>query len=283
MRSAKRPMGSSVRGQSRILMRYAASEQKLDDISRALELGCTKDESGGCHVKNDFLWRTLGRVSSRKEYDTKFILRLSKLEIASPNSFSANHQILTLYPVPNNINDIMIHSMQNPEKPALSPPTRLVTPFPSSHSTCSLDACFANLPASLTWRRTTSPPCDMNLYLASELQTWKLDRIARHLWYAGLKGTPARSLHRHRLSRRGVVVTESSQRAPALHAAACGILLSYTWLVAYPSDFDLAKERRLLPEDMNDVNELDGFRRVVSGRALAVRRLAGATPTASCA
>ncbi len=47
-----------------MLMRYATSEQKLDDISRALERGCVKSGSGrGCYVKNDVIWKTLDRVS----------------------------------------------------------------------------------------------------------------------------------------------------------------------------------------------------------------------------
>ncbi|KAI8648635.1 hypothetical protein NCS57_01475100 [Fusarium keratoplasticum] len=36
----------------------------------------------------------------------------------------------------------------------------------------------------------------------------------------------------------------------ALHSAACGLLLSYTWLVAYRTDFDIAKEYSLLPESL---------------------------------
>lgn len=44
-----------------MLIRYATSEQKLDDISRALEQGCVKSRSrAGCHVKNDVISNTLG-------------------------------------------------------------------------------------------------------------------------------------------------------------------------------------------------------------------------------
>ena len=46
-----------------MLMRYATSEQKLDDISQTLEQGCVKNSSGrGCHIKNDVIWNTLDRV-----------------------------------------------------------------------------------------------------------------------------------------------------------------------------------------------------------------------------
>jgi hypothetical protein len=46
-----------------MLMRYATSEQKFDDISLALEQGCVKDRSGGgCHVKNDVMLEALDRV-----------------------------------------------------------------------------------------------------------------------------------------------------------------------------------------------------------------------------
>ncbi|KAK4160633.1 hypothetical protein QBC43DRAFT_325300 [Cladorrhinum sp. PSN259] len=191
--------------------------------------------------------------------------------------------------------------------PNPSPLTRLATPFPADQSTSSVDACLANLPPSLILRGITfRPKRDINCYLASELQTWKLDKISKHFWYAGLKNMPARPLHRHRLSRREIVITESPSEhllsdysvvfvkplpryllchefweaylstQVALHAAACGMLLSYTWLVAYPSDFEIAKECRLLPDDMiwtrwtslvaAFLDSLEAGRAVVSGR-----------------
>lgn len=46
-----------------MLMGYATSEHKLDDISRTLEQSCVKNKSGkGCHIKNDVMWRTLDRI-----------------------------------------------------------------------------------------------------------------------------------------------------------------------------------------------------------------------------
>ncbi|KLU86771.1 hypothetical protein MAPG_05781 [Magnaporthiopsis poae ATCC 64411] len=46
-----------------MLMTYATSELKLDDVCRTLEQGCVKNKSGGgCHVKNDVILRTLDRL-----------------------------------------------------------------------------------------------------------------------------------------------------------------------------------------------------------------------------
>ncbi|KAL8367169.1 hypothetical protein RB599_010257 [Gaeumannomyces hyphopodioides] len=46
-----------------MLMVYADSEHKLDDVCRTLEQGCVKNKSGGgCHVKNDVMWRALDRL-----------------------------------------------------------------------------------------------------------------------------------------------------------------------------------------------------------------------------
>lgn len=46
-----------------MLMAYATSELKLDDVCQTLEQGCVKNKSGGgCHVKNDVIWRTLDRL-----------------------------------------------------------------------------------------------------------------------------------------------------------------------------------------------------------------------------
>lgn len=46
-----------------MLMLFATTEEKLDDIARALEEGCVKNaEGGGCRVKKDVMWETLDRV-----------------------------------------------------------------------------------------------------------------------------------------------------------------------------------------------------------------------------
>jgi hypothetical protein len=45
-----------------MLMRFATTEAKLEDIATALEKGCVKDGSGrGCQVKNDVIWKALDR------------------------------------------------------------------------------------------------------------------------------------------------------------------------------------------------------------------------------
>ncbi|KAK0703041.1 hypothetical protein B0T26DRAFT_658813 [Lasiosphaeria miniovina] len=158
---------------------------------------------------------------------------------------------------------------------------RLGPPFSHSDSRSSVAACIADLPVSITSRgRTLRPARDLAGYLRSELLPWKLDLISSHLWFAGPRHVPARSLHRHRLARREIVITESPSEHlisdytvvfvkplpsyllcydfwathlaadASLYAAACGLLLSYTWLIAYPTDFDIAKELRLLPADL---------------------------------
>ncbi|EFQ97360.1 hypothetical protein MGYG_00399 [Nannizzia gypsea CBS 118893] len=46
-----------------MLMRFATSEEKIDQIAEALEKGCVKDsKSGGCRVKNNAMWEALERV-----------------------------------------------------------------------------------------------------------------------------------------------------------------------------------------------------------------------------
>lgn len=90
----------------------------------------------------------------------------------------------------------------------------------------------------------------------------------------------ARSLHRNAVSRRQIVITESPSEHlisdysvifikplpeyllshefwklhlacdKRLHSAACGLLLSYTWLIAYQTDFTIAQDCHLLPIGM---------------------------------
>lgn len=160
-------------------------------------------------------------------------------------------------------------------------PNRLATPFLHGDGRSFANSCLPNLPASITSRgKTIRPARDIPGYLRSELLAWKIELIYEHLWFAGRRHVPARSLHRHRLARRQIVITESPSEHliqgyavvfvkpfpsyllchdfwethlacdTALHSAACGFVLSYTWLVTYPSDFDIAKELRLLPEHL---------------------------------
>lgn len=120
---------------------------------------------------------------------------------------------------------------------------------------------------------------DLPSFLRLDLETLKIDRIYDYLWFARDLSIHARSLHQYAVLRRQLVTTEipsehlisgysvifikplpsylSSHELwaahlsdPALHSAACGFLLSYTWLISYRSDFDIAKEYRILPENL---------------------------------
>ena len=46
-----------------MLMRLAASEDKLDMVSRALEYGCVGKPGGGCKVRNDVIWKAMDDVT----------------------------------------------------------------------------------------------------------------------------------------------------------------------------------------------------------------------------
>ncbi|KAF2802309.1 uncharacterized protein BDZ99DRAFT_428822 [Mytilinidion resinicola] len=115
--------------------------------------------------------------------------------------------------------------------------------------------------------------------LALELKTPRLNDIHQHLWLAGLPAA-ARPLHRQKLLGRNILVTEDPDEHlvwfeldifikplpdflldwnfwndslcldQGLHEAACGLLLSYAWLVRHKSDLDIAKELGLLSKNM---------------------------------
>ena len=99
------------------------------------------------------------------------------------------------------------------------------------------------------------------------------------LWVAGLP-VPARSLQRQRMMNRNIYLTERPDEHivwyhdrlflkplphyllcydfwvshlcanASIHRSACGLLLSYAWLVEYRSDFELAKQSSLLPDSV---------------------------------
>lgn len=116
-------------------------------------------------------------------------------------------------------------------------------------------------------------------FLALHLKTPRLNDVHQHLWLAGLPNA-ARPLHRQKLIGRSIFITEdpdehlvwseaqifikplpdflldydywdenlcSEQR---LRGSACGLLLSYAWLVRYKSDLDIAKAAGLVSEDI---------------------------------
>jgi hypothetical protein len=47
----------------KMLIHYATSEEKMDDIAKALETGCTPMKGGGCKVKSSTILRTLDNIN----------------------------------------------------------------------------------------------------------------------------------------------------------------------------------------------------------------------------
>jgi hypothetical protein len=124
-------------------------------------------------------------------------------------------------------------------------------------------------------RSNRSPHASLTL----NLKTPRLNDIHQHLWLAGLPKA-ARPLHRQKLLGRSILITEDPDEHLVwyeakifikplpdhlldynfwtknlcsdreLHKSACGLLLSYAWLVCYQSDLLLAKEIGLLPENL---------------------------------
>jgi hypothetical protein len=116
-------------------------------------------------------------------------------------------------------------------------------------------------------------------FLHWELETARLDCIYDHLWLAGGR-IPARPLHRQKVMRRTIVITENVDEHlladfpvifikplpekllsfsfwekyicsnDKLYEGACGFFLSYTWLVAFESDFRIAQEEHLIPQSL---------------------------------
>lgn len=125
-----------------------------------------------------------------------------------------------------------------------------------------------------------SPLDNPRIFLRHELCMRRLHPIHSLLWLAGLP-RPCRALHRQRLIGRTIYITERPEEhliwresrifikpLPAflldaecwakelcadeeLHRAACGMLLSYSWLVRHKSDFDLAQMEGLVPRDID--------------------------------
>ncbi|KAL0937156.1 uncharacterized protein CTRU02_206887 [Colletotrichum truncatum] len=127
--------------------------------------------------------------------------------------------------------------------------------------------------------RLCDPRRDVQTFLHSDLRTPKLNKIHRYLWLAGLP-RPARSLHRQRLLGRVIYITEIPDehllwhetsvfikplpeyllsyeiwkdkicQSEELHRSACGLLLSYAWLVSSRIDFNIACEIGLIPPEV---------------------------------
>ena len=134
------------------------------------------------------------------------------------------------------------------------------------------------LPATIRYRFTLQrTQDDPDIYYATELRTSRLDEIRSYLWLAGVPNC-ARPLHRQKLLGREIVITEDPNehliwhqtrifikplptflldfdcwkqkicKSMQLHEAACGLLLSYAWLVRHESDLRIAHEIGLLPD-----------------------------------
>lgn len=107
----------------------------------------------------------------------------------------------------------------------------------------------------------------------------RLNTIHRYLWLSG-RPASARPLHRQKMIGREIVITEQADlhlvwhesrmflkplpsymldykfwedticRRAALHASSCGFLLSYVWLLCYPSDLRFASELGLISSEI---------------------------------
>ncbi|KAI1869863.1 uncharacterized protein JN550_005453 [Neoarthrinium moseri] len=125
-----------------------------------------------------------------------------------------------------------------------------------------------------------NPMKDAAQTLEVELSTPRLDKMAKWLWLAGLP-RPARPLHRQLQLQRSIHLTESVDEhliwhessifikpVPeyllnfefwtsricgdvALYKCACGLLFSYAWLVGHKSDFRIAQNTGIIPDDIS--------------------------------
>ncbi|PGH01879.1 hypothetical protein AJ80_08951 [Polytolypa hystricis UAMH7299] len=152
------------------------------------------------------------------------------------------------------------------------------TPF-STDASIYIPSAFLH-PAGVNFQyKLIKPNENLQGYLAVDLTTPKLNQIHHLLWLAGLP-RPARPLHRQKLINRSVALTESPDEHlvwnesqifikpipeylldhefwtkelcphPDLHNSACGLLLSYAWLISCKLDFQIAKDERILPAEV---------------------------------
>ncbi|KAF2137734.1 uncharacterized protein K452DRAFT_329087 [Aplosporella prunicola CBS 121167] len=135
-------------------------------------------------------------------------------------------------------------------------------------------------PSSIFHRdRLIRPKKDFQSYLYAQLETQKVNAVHQHLWLAGLP-RPARPLHRQQVLQRAITIAEDPNQhlvwhesciyikplppylldlefwkknlcpQQALYQSACGLLLSYTWLISYECDWKIARAYGLIPESM---------------------------------
>jgi hypothetical protein len=171
----------------------------------------------------------------------------------------------------------------------LTPPIPKTSPLNTSLSTSRKSV---SIHPAITFKgdKSIRPNKEPGTYLALELKTPGLNNIHQYLWLAGLPNA-ARPLHRQKFLGRSISITEDPDEhlvwfetqifikplpgflldydywrnhlnTDELHKSACGLLLSYAWLVRYKSDLDIGKEIGLLPRNMeweDWVEFLEGF------------------------
>jgi hypothetical protein len=165
--------------------------------------------------------------------------------------------------------------------------TQQPTPAPPFASGLIKTPLLFTRPAWIAYREASLRPKagldDLDKYLKVDLNPVRLDKIYKHLHYAGAPRF-ARPLHRQRLMGREITITEDisehlvwhqSKNAKLfvkplrpylfnekfwrehictnrdLHKSACGFMLSYVWLVSWESDFRIAQELKLMPTDLS--------------------------------
>ncbi|CAG8014430.1 unnamed protein product [Penicillium salamii] len=120
---------------------------------------------------------------------------------------------------------------------------------------------------------------DVGAYLERDLDHSRLNKIHGHLWMAG-RPLNARPIHRQKMMGFDIILTEQADlhllkfsnkifikplpdymlnflfwemylcKSEDLHKSACGILLSYVWLICSPLDLKLAHKLDLLPSEI---------------------------------
>jgi hypothetical protein len=157
--------------------------------------------------------------------------------------------------------------------------TTLKPPFSLSDETSLTGSAIdAILPATYhnVFHETLRVRDNIEAYLTTDLNTARLDVVHDWLGLAG-RQMNARGLQRQRMHNRLIVLTEQVDMHLVwfdstifikplpdyllsqafwkehlcshdhLHKSACGLLLSYSWLICHPSDFSIAQELHLIP------------------------------------
>ena len=163
----------------------------------------------------------------------------------------------------------------------------LTPPFAADWSLVEANAIV--LPAAVrTNMKLARPEQNIEDFLQEELYVRKLEAIHGYLWLAGLP-IPARSLIRQKLLNRTLMATDQvdehlvwhedriflkplpdfllchgfwEQHICAdskLHASACGLLLSWIWLISSAGDFQIAHKECLIPSTLEDYSAWTRF------------------------